>query len=87
MAGLLIVERFTLEHHVLYSIAYTVSNLRSWKERTRSRSKTVCAPGEHAKPNDVLRVRDNRINYATPLVIMLSLHMHQLVKSMVNWNI
>jgi len=32
MAGLLIVERFTLEHHVLYSIAYTVSNLRSWNE-------------------------------------------------------
>jgi len=26
-------------------------------------------------------------NYATPLVIMSSLYMHQLVKSIVNWNI
>ena len=37
--------------------------------------------------NDVSRVRDNRINSATPLVIMFSVYMHQLVKSMVNWNI
>ena len=57
-------------------------------ERTRSRSKTVCAPGEHTKgSNDVLRVRANRIKCAMTLVTMLSLHMHQLVKSMVNWNI
>ena len=41
----------------------------------------------HGKSNDVLRVRDNQINCATTLVIMSSLHMHQLVKSMVNWNI
>jgi len=41
----------------------------------------------HENSNDVLRVRDNRINSATPLVIMSSLYMHQLVKSMVNWNI
>ena len=32
-------------------------------------------------------VRDNRINCATSLVTMSSLYMHQLVKSMVNWNI
>ena len=37
--------------------------------------------------NDFSRVRANGINSATTLVIMLSLHMHQLVKSMVNWNI
>jgi len=41
----------------------------------------------HENSNDVLRVRANRINCAMPLVIMSSLHMHQLVKSMVNWNI
>jgi len=47
-----------------------------------------CAPGEHTKnSNDVSRVRANGINSATTLVIMLSLHMHQLVNSMVNWNI
>jgi len=40
----------------------------------------------HGKSNDVLRVRDNQINCATTLVIMSSLYMHQLVKSMVNWN-
>ena len=37
--------------------------------------------------NDISRVRANQINGATTLVIMSSLHMHQLVKSMVNWNI
>ena len=37
--------------------------------------------------NDVLRVRANGINCATPLVIMSSLYMPQIVKSMVNWNI
>ena len=42
--------------------------------------------GTHAKSNDVLRVRANEINIATPLVIVSSLYMHQLVKSMVNWN-
>ena len=41
----------------------------------------------HAKSNDVLRVRDNRINSATTLVIMSSLYMRQIAKSMVNWNI
>jgi len=44
--------------------------------------------GDHTKnSNDVLRVRDNQINDATMLVIMSSLYMHQIVKSMVNWNI
>ena len=37
--------------------------------------------------SDVFRVRDNRINHATPLVRMSSLYMHQLLKSIVNWNI
>ena len=41
----------------------------------------------HGKSNDVLSVRDNRINSATTLVIMSSLYMRQIVKSMVNWNI
>ena len=35
----------------------------------------------------MLRVRAYQINCATPLVIVSSLYMHQLVKSMVNWNI
>jgi len=48
----------------------------------------TCTMGEHTKNcNDVSRVRDNRINSATPLVIMSSLYMRQIVKSMVNWNI
>ena len=43
--------------------------------------------GEHTKNcNDVSRVRANPINCAATLVIMSSLYMHQLVKSMVNWN-
>ena len=47
----------------------------------------VVAPGEHTKnSNDVSRVRANPINGATLLVIMSSLYMHQVVKSMVNWN-
>ena len=75
-----------LEHHVLYSIAYTDSNQRSWKEHVHDR-KNLCAGVNTRNASDVLRVRDNRINCATPLVVMLSLHMHQLVKSMVNWNI
>jgi len=37
--------------------------------------------------NDISRVRANPFNCATPLVMMSSLYMHQLVKSMVNWNI
>ena len=56
-------------------------------ERTRSRSNFLRV-GDHTKnSNDVLRVRDNQINDATMLVIMSSLYMHQIVKSMVNWNI
>ena len=84
-----IVELFTINVRTSRFLQYSLYWFKlEIVERTRSRSKTVCAPGEHTKnSNDISRVRAYQINSATPLIIMSSLHMHQLVKSMVNWNI
>jgi len=75
-----------LEHHILYIITHTDLNYRSWKEHVHDR-KLFARRVNTQNSSDVSRVRDNRINSATPLVTMSSLYMHQLVKSMVNWNI
>ena len=74
-------ERFTIgihENSNQYIISYTKFALFTFSN--------LRAGGTHAKSNDVLRVRAYQINSATPLVTMSSLYMHQLVKSMGNWN-
>jgi len=79
-------SRLILLYHVLYTICILFQNKRSWKEHVHDR--IFCMRGDHTKnSNDDSRVRANRINSATPLVIMSSLYMRQIVKSMVNWNI
>ena len=74
-------ERFTIEQCTLFFIVIQIRD--RGKNTFMIEKKLACTP-------NLMMFRELgiiEINSATPLVRMSSLYMHQLVKSMVNWNI